>query len=268
MMNNLNGSMRQQPGMEETARHPVKSVEKTIGIVELLKERRTMPLREIAAELRMNKSTVHNHVSTLREQEYVVKEDGEYALSLKFLHIGGVLRNGIDLYDVAKPHVDQLAADTDELVTLATHERGLGVVLYRSKGENAVDIDTHVGSQVPLHNSALGKAILGHLPRSRVETIIEERGLPAETANTITDEETLMTELEEIKDRGCALDDEEKWNGLRCVAAPILTDDGSVHGAISLSAPKNRLETDAARTDYIEKILNTANLVNLSITYS
>ena len=254
--------------MTTAANHPIKSLEKTVDIIEVLKRRRSAHLREVAEELDLNKSTVHNHLSTLREHEYVVKDGEEYRLSLQFLHIGGVLRNEIDLYEAAKPRLDRLAGNTGELVTLATQERGLGTVLYRAKGEEAVEIDTHVGSQLSLHNSALGKAILGHLPRSRAEEIVAERGLPATTENTITDEEVLYDELDDVAERGWAFDDEENWRGLRCVAAPILTDEGVVKGAISLSVPKSQLATEDDRQRYVDEIKNTANLIELQITYS
>jgi DNA-binding IclR family transcriptional regulator len=254
--------------MNEKANHPVKTLGKTVAVIEALKDRRAAELHELAADLEMNKSTVHNHLSTLREHEYVVKEGEEYRLSLQFLHIGGVLRHELDLYEVAKPKLDDLAAETGELVTLATPERGLGVVLYRAKGDQAVEIDTHVGGQVTLHNSALGKAILAHLPASRVEEILTERGLPAATPNTITDEATLYEELEQIEADGYAFDDEEQWRGLRCISAPVLTDDGVVKGAISVSAPKNRMATREDRQEYVEAVKNTANIVELSITYS
>jgi len=254
--------------MTEKANHPVKSLGKTFAIVELLKERRAAPLYELAAELDMNKSTVHNHLSTLREHEYVVKDGDEYRLSLKFLHIGGVLRNDVDLYEVAKPKLDDLAAETGELVTLATEERGLAVVLYRAKGAQAVEIDTHVGGQVTLHNSGLGKAILANLPDERVDEIVAQRGLPAATPNTITDSARLENELQQVEADGYAFDDEEQWRGLRCISAPVLTDDGVVKGAISISAPKNRMGSESARREYVEAVKNTANIVELSITYS
>jgi len=254
--------------MNEKANHPVKTLEKTVAIVDLLERRRGARLGVVADELSMHKSTVHNHLSTLREHEYVVKEGEEYRLSLQFLTVGGVLRQDIDLYEVAKPKLDDLAAETGELVTLATPERGLAVVLYRAKGDQAVEIDTHVGSEVPLHSSGLGKAILAHLPRDRVEEIVAERGLPAATSNTITDEARLADELQQVEADGYAFDDEEQWRGLRCISAPVLTDDGIVKGAISISAPKSRMANESARQEYVEAVKNTANIVELSITYS
>ncbi|WP_225335371.1 IclR family transcriptional regulator [Halomicrobium urmianum] len=254
--------------MNERARHPVKALEKSVEIIEVLKERRSAYLREIAAELDMNKSTVHNHLATLREQEYVIKDGDAYELSLQFLNIGGVLRNEIDLFEAAKPEIDELAASSGELVTLVTHERGFGVVLYRAKGENAVELDTHIGAQVPLHNSAFGKAMLAHLPSDRINAVFEARGLPPETPNTITDEDEIRAELERIEEQGFAYDDEERWRGLRCVAAPIRTEDGTVKGAVSISTPKSRMADDAAREEHVDAVKNTANLVELSLTYS
>jgi IclR family acetate operon transcriptional repressor len=254
--------------MNDEANHPVKALEKTVDIVDLLTRRRSAGLGTVADELSMNKSTVHSHLSTLREHEYVVKDGNEYRLSLQFLTIGGVLRNEIELYEVAKPKLDDLAAETGELVTLATPERGLAVVLYRAKGERAVEIDTHVGSEVPLHSSGLGKAILAYLPRSHVEECIEERGLPSATPNTITDEAALYEELEAVTARGYAYDDEERWRGLRCVSAPIRSDDGTVRGAVSLSGPKSRIDSEAAREAYADEVMNVANVIELGVTYS
>lgn len=254
--------------MHEEARYPIKSINKSVRIIELLKERKGAKLHEITEELDMTKSTVHNHLSTLRANEYVVKRGGEYGLSLRFLHIGGDLRRDIELYRIGKPRVEQLATDTDEHVTLANPELGCAIALYVAKGANAVEIDTHVGSQIGLHNSAIGKAILAHLPPNEVDEIVDRRGLTVETPNTITDEQALMSELETVRDRGFAVDDEETWRGLRCVAAPIVTDDGTVEGALSLSAPKNRLDTDGAETDYIEKVEHEVNVIELSMTNS
>jgi len=254
--------------MNENARHPVKSLETTVAIIEALKEMRSAHLRDLADELDMNKSTVHNHLSTLREHEYVIKNGEAYQLSLQFLNIGGILRDDVDLFGAAKPKVDDLAAETGELVTLATHERGLGVVLYRAKGENAVELDTHIGSQLALHYSGLGKAMMAHLPPAQIDEIIEERGLPPETPNTITDPARMREQLEAVEEQGWAYDDEERWRGLRCVAAPIRTEDGEVRGAVSLSTPKSRMATDADKHEFVDAVKNTANLIELSLTYS
>ncbi len=120
-------------------------------------------------------------------------------------------------------------------------------------GNNAIQIDTHTGEAVYLHNTALGKAILAHLPKERVEEIIDRHGLPSKTDRTITDKKELFETLEGVHERGIAFDDEERINGLRCVAVPIL-DNGKTIGAISVSGPKSRMDNERFREGIPNKL--------------
>ena len=80
----------------------------------------------------MSKSGIHNHLSTLREHGYVIKQGNEYSLSLQFLSLGGHVRNRSPLYRHGRSKIDQLAADTGMLANLTTEESGRAVYLYQS----------------------------------------------------------------------------------------------------------------------------------------
>lgn len=248
------------------AKHPVKATETTLSIVEELRSNGPSRVTELADDIAISKSAVHNHLSTLRDYGYVIKEGESYRLSLKFLDIGGRLRRRMAIYKVAEPEVNRLANQTGELTNLFTEEQGMGVYLYRSKGSNALDFDTYAGKRKYLHATAVGKSILASLPKERVHEIIDEHGLPAQTENTISDREELMTELEATKDRGFSMDDEETTPGVRCVAAPIKTD-GEVHGAISISAPTSRLRGEKFETEYPNEVKSGANVIELNLKY-
>ncbi|MFB6178198.1 MAG: IclR family transcriptional regulator [Halorientalis sp.] len=252
--------------MPTSATNPVRTTEKSLRIIRTLKELNGGRVTEIADHLDTSKSVVHNHLTTLEEHGYVVKKNDEYQLGLQFLNIGGYTRNRMDLYKIAEPEVQKLAQKTNELASLMTHEQGLGIYLYRSKGEEAVDGDTYAGLRTYLHTTALGKAILAYMPRSQSDEILEDHGLPAETDNTITDPTELRTELEEIRERGYAIDNEERIRGLYCVAAPIQKDD-QVLGAISVSAPKGRTNDDRFKNEVPELVCSTANVIELNVKY-
>jgi DNA-binding IclR family transcriptional regulator len=145
-------------------------------------------------------------------------------------------------------------------------EHGRRVYLYQSRGENAVQTDSHVGMRVQLHCCGIGKAIPAHLPAKRVTEIIDEYGLPRWTEYTITDEDELFDELETIRDRGVAIDDEEWIRGLRCVAAPVMCD-GEVLGAISVSGPTKRVDEDDVDR-MIDLVRDTARVIELNAKYS
>ena len=253
--------------MNRSAKHPVRTTEKTLRIIEELKEAEGCRLTDLAERLDMGASAVHNHLSTLSEHGYVVKDGEEYRLGLKFLELGGFTRNQEELYKVAEPEIERLAEETGELVNLMTEDQGMGVYLKRSKGADAVDLDTYAGMRVHLQTTALGKAILAYTPEARVDEIVQYHGLPRITEQTITDRDELDEALGRVRERGYALDDGERLQGLRCVAAPIKDDENRAIGAISISAPANRVKNHQFEEQFPELIQGAANVIELNILY-
>ncbi|RDI70064.1 IclR family transcriptional regulator [Halopelagius longus] len=249
------------------AKHPVQTTRKTLRLIEELKRKGPCGVTELAEDLEMGTSAVHNHLMTLREESYVTKTGDEYRLGLKFLEVGGHTRRSMELYQVAAPEVEALSEETGELAHLLVEEQGLGVYLMCSKGEKAVDLETYVGLRTYLHTTALGKTILAHLPESRVEEILDRRGLKRETPNSIGTREELYAALETVRERGYAIDDGERVEGLRCVAAPVKTSSGEVLGAISVSAPASRVSDEDLSGRLSEMVLSAANVIELNINY-
>lgn len=248
------------------AKHPVRTTETTLSIIEELRVAGSGGVTELAESLDLAKSAVHNHLNTLRDHGYVVKEGKEYRLGLKFLEIGGYLRHHMQLFKTAEPQVDWLAEQTDELANLLMEENGKGVYLYRAKGKEGLDYDTFAGKRKYLHATSLGKAILAFMDDDRVEAIIDQHGLPKVTDHTIDDEGELHEELEDIREQGVAFDDEEATPGVRCVAAPV-RDDERVLGSISISAPTNRMQGERFRETAPDKVKRAANVIELNIKY-
>ena len=253
--------------MENEAKHPVKTLVKTISIIELMRDTDYGSITRIANELDLNKSVVHRHVSTLEEHGYIVKHDGTYQLGLKFLELGGYKRQKMEFYKQAEPEVEGLAKETGELANLMVEERGRGVYLKRSKGSQAVNLDTYAGLRTTIHSTALGKSILAHLPREYVDKIIEKHGLPKHTENTIADSDRLYEELEEVRARGYSQDDGERLEGLRGVAAPVKTSDGFSLGSISVAAPASRVDNEMFNETLPDLVCSAANVIELNIKY-
>jgi DNA-binding IclR family transcriptional regulator len=252
--------------MEKRAKNPVKTAQKTLRIIEQLEDG-PQRLKTVTNAVDMQKAAVFNHLATLVEAVYVVKEGNQYRLSLKFLKIGGHLRHRNGLYQLAGPKVKELARETGEIANMIVEERGLGIYIAHERGEDAVELNTHIGLTTSLHATALGKAILAHTPRDRVEEIVANRGLVARTPQTITDEDVLFDRLETVRERGFAIDDGERQEGLRCVGAPIQEKNGDVIGAISLSAPATRVSTDELTGEFAETVTSVANVIELEVKY-
>jgi IclR family acetate operon transcriptional repressor len=254
--------------MAKTAQNPVKSAETTFEVLDALKDLDGAGVTELAQHLDIPKSTVHNYLSTLEQEEYVVNRDGVYEVGLRFLELGAYARHREKLFGIAKPEVDRLAAETGELANILVEEHGRGSYLYRARGDKAVQVKAHVGTRVPLHTTALGKAILAHMPTERVDAIVDRHGLGGEASKSISSRAELEQELADVRDRGVAFDDEERLEGLRCVAAPVLNHDNEIIGAISVSGPTNRFRGDRFREELPQKVLEVANVIELNVTYS
>jgi IclR family acetate operon transcriptional repressor len=120
-------------------------------------------------------------------------------------------------------------------------------VVYIAKVDSphSVRMASQIGALNPMHCTALGKAILAHYASDRVDGIIA-KGLPRRTSHTLTTPERLRDELERVRSKGFATDDQENELGVRCTGAPIFDYTGKVVGAISVSGPAGRITQESS----------------------
>lgn len=255
--------MTKPTGNNEAGR-PVQAVETSCNIIRALRKLDGAGVSELADYLDISKASVHNHLATLRQNEFVRKEGDVYNVSLLFTDYGYYAKNSLPIYDLAVEETEKLAETTGEVASFMVEEHGKGVYLHKASGPKAVQTYAYVGDRRPLHCSALGKMILAHTPRERVSEIIDRYGLPERTPNTITDEATLLDELETTRERGFAVDNEESISGLRCIAAPVIDYEGVLHGAISVSGPVRRFKGSYFEDDLPEIVLEETNIIKIN----
>ncbi|WP_438267461.1 IclR family transcriptional regulator [Haladaptatus halobius] len=246
----------------------VKSAGTMIQVIDAIKTLDNPTLSEIAKHVAIPKSTAHDHLTTLTKLELIVSTQSGYRIGARFLEYGGYARKNMRVYRVARPIVENLAAETGEHSNLGIEEHGRAVFLYKAEGEDAVTIDTHPGMRVPLHTTAMGKAIMAHRPRTEVEEIINKHGLTKVNENTITDRETLFEEFETIREQGYAIDNGERVERMRCVAVPIIGEEENVIAAVSVSGPMNRMNNERMKNDLPQRVKSAANVIEVNLKYS
>jgi len=254
--------------MGEDDRVNISATRTSLSIVELLHERGSAGVSELAEALDRPKSTVHDHLASLHELEYVVKIDGEYRISTKFLELGEYERQRMSIYRIAKPEIDRLADRTGDHANLMIEEHGKGVYIYKSKGDDAARLDTYPGFRIPLHTTALGKAILSEMSDERINHIIDEVGVPAITPQTITDRTKLLDQMERIRDRGFAIDRQERAEGIQCVGAPVNAGSSGRLAAVSVSGLASKMRGGRLTEEIAELVVHTANKIEVAIKYS
>ena len=248
--------------------HRIKSAETTLQILETIRDLDGAGVAELAAELDRPTSTVHNYLRTLEQTEYLTKEDDTYRVSLRFLGLGKHLEDRLTIRQIAKPEVDELAERTGELASLLVEEHNKGVYAYLHSGEKAVHLDAHPGMRTYLHQTALGKAILSEYGEEKVASVIDDHGLPRASPNTITDRDELLAELEDVRDRGYAIDRGERVSGIRCVAVPINPFGDEPCGAISVSGPKSRVKGEFFEEELPQLVEEAADIIEINLRFS
>jgi len=246
---------------------PVKTSGTVFRIIECLKRVDGAGVTEVAEEVGIAKSTAHDHLQTLTEMEYLVKDGTTYHIGLKFLDYGHYAKTKLHDPESLRPTLQQVATETGELVWFGVEEYGKAVALEMAAGEQAVRTIDRQGFRTPLHVHATGKAILAALPDARAEAIVDKHGLPPVTDRTITDRDELFAELEEIRERGYAVGRGEAVEGLTSVAAAVESTD-RVFGAVTVVGPTHRFGSDRVSEELPETVLGAANALELNITYS
>ena len=249
-----------------TGGRTLKTIENTVDILDVLVENNGATVSEIANALGLAPSTVHNYVTTLEQNQMLVKEGKVYHIGLQFLHFGGYARERKKFYSMIIEEIRDLREETKERVQFVVEEHGRGYKIHNAWGAKGVRIDTRIGHRTYLHTTSAGKVILAHLPRKRVEKIIEYWGVPKCTPNTITDKEELFDELQGIRNRGYAFNNQERVTGLKAVGAPVKLDDQIV-GAISITGPANRMTGERYTEELPGILLGTVDEISQKITY-
>ena len=200
-------------------------------------------LTELSEQVGLPSSTAHRLLTTLEQERYArFDPDGRlWAIGVQAFITGSTFTKTRSLVLIARPHMRSLMEDAGETVNLAVQDDGMAVYLAQVECRQMMRAFARPGSRVPLHCSAVGKAILSAVSDKTLSKILHQRGMPRLTVKTITTPSALRADLERARAAGHAIDDEEHAIGLRCIAAPVFDETGDVVAAVSASGPMARI---------------------------
>jgi IclR family acetate operon transcriptional repressor len=224
------------------------TVVKAMSIVEILaaKAEVGVGLSELSALIGMPKSSTHRYMATLQSVGLAERNGVDrFRLGTRVIELAGSFLANSDLRSESQATLDELADMTGETIHLAVPS-GTGVVyIAKIESKHTLGMSSHIGARLPMHCTALGKAILAFSAPERLQAVLAERP-EARTAHTITSPEALRAELVTVRSQGFALDNEENEVGICCVGAPIIDYTGNAIAAISISGPRERMNREHA----------------------
>ena len=245
------------------ANYRVPAVIRTIDILEFLSRQKEASFTEIHTNLRIPKSTAYHILGTLISRGYLrfTGDSSKYSLGLALVELGTKAASFIDLRAEALPLMEELVTRTNETCNLGILDNDEGVYIAKLEGRQMIRLNSWEGMRFPLHCTAIGKVLLAWQEEDKLSEMLPKIELARHTKNTITDLKKLSAHLRLVREQGWALDDEENEDHVRCIGHPVLSFDGRVLGAISISGLATRFDKK-----YLQKlnreIKNTASRIS------
>lgn len=222
---------------------PVGVVSKVLRILEALNASPTgLQLKDIAEQTAINKSTAYRFLAHLEAERYLYRDEfGAYMVGPKLVRLGSGISYQTTLRKISRPILQDLWKVTSETVNLGILDGQDVFYLDVIQSPHPFRMASHAGTWRPLYCTSMGKALTAFLSPEERDHVLSSLRFERFTPRTITHPGRLRKELEKIRKRGYALDDEEATLGARCVGAPVLLEGGRVAAAISVAGPTTRI---------------------------
>lgn len=230
------------------------STDKVLAIIELLSHsKEPMRLIDISNQLHYNTSTALRFLNSLERNGYVYKdrETLKYQMTYKLCGLASYISNRTGIVEISALPMKHLSTSLGECVCLAVEQDYTVVYVHVADGPSQILRTTQrIGSQAPMHCTGVGKVILSEFPETKIDEMIQLKGLTHYTNNTLITKERLLDELQVIRRRGYAYDNEECELGARCIAFPLRDYSGKIIAALSVTGPLGRMTDDFINSNF------------------
>lgn len=247
------------------AKGSIQVIERMMSLLDALSsEHEPATLKTLSQATGLHPSTAHRILGVMAHARIVERhENSTYALGIRLLELGNIVKSRINIGTVARPFMQELHNQIGEAINLGIRDQDEIVYVERtSSGRSLVRVVYLVGGRAPLHLTSLGKLFLAADSTSEIRAYAKRTGLPGKTEHSLTSLDALEKNLEKVRQDGVAFDIEEAEIGLRCVASPILDDEGMLAAGLSISAP-----TDRHKPDWENLLKRTAEEISQALGY-
>jgi IclR family pca regulon transcriptional regulator len=226
-------------------------------------------LIELSRRVGLGMPTTLRLIRTLEEAGYVRQDPDtkRYRLSWKMLQLQDVTSSILDYADVARPHLEDLAAALGETTGMAVLDGTEVRHAIRVSSNRIISANIPPGALFPPHATAMGKVLLAALDPTRVRDLAARRPFERFTPTTITNADELLCELRSISTQGYAVSNEEWEPGLRSLAAPVHSSDGRVVAAVCVIVVRPGVTTGSMERDLLPPLLKTTAAISGALGY-
>ncbi len=222
----------------------VQALEKGLIILRVLSKAGSVTLTDLSLQVGMPPSSAHRMLATLQKHGFVeFDEIGQHwRVGIEAFRIGSSYLERTNLVEASHIVMRDLMEKTGETANLAIADVGDVVFISQVESHNPIRAFFRAGTRSAIHASGIGKVLMANMEQTEIKKILQKTGLTEFTSKTLSSSHSLFNDLELTRKRGWAFDNEERYSGMRCVAAPIYNSFGEAIAGISVSGPAVRFE--------------------------
>jgi IclR family transcriptional regulator, pca regulon regulatory protein len=248
------------------AAHFVQSLERGLTVIRAFgADTPSLTLSEVARATGLTRAATRRFLLTLGDLGYVRTDGRRFELTARVLELGYAFLSSVSLPEVAEPHLERLVSEVHESSSVSVLDGDDIVYVARVPTSRIMRVSINVGTRFPAYATSMGRVLLAGLEPAVLDAFLERVELRRLSARTITDEQTLRSELARVARQGWAMVDQELEEGLRSVAAPIRDRGGRVVAAVNLSAHASRTSLDAVKRTLLPPLLATAERIEADL---
>lgn len=251
---------------DKTEQNTIQTLDRALILMRTVSEHDGITLSELAEETGQSAATVYRVLTTMAAHKMLeIDEESQlWYVGAGAFRAGSAFLRRSNVVERSRAAMHALMRDTGETANLGLAEDGQVIFISQVETHETIRAFFPPGTKSPMHASGIGKALLAHYPRERVEQIAETEGLERFTDRTNSNLDDLMNDLERVRRRGYAIDNEEKATGMRCIAAAIFNTHGEAIAGISVSGPGFRIP-GPKQSEFGERVRAAADTVTEAI---
>ncbi len=252
---------------DEDSRRLIQSVSRATTILGLYHQTQgPLGITEIARLMNLPKTTISGLVTTLTQAGFMEKtQQGKYSLGPELFRLGICYATNIDVVTLGRAWIERLCFQFRQPVNLGMLVNDKVALLMRKEPDDNYMVFPQAGSIIPSHSTAIGKILLAHMEPQRLTGLLDKYNFEQFTANTITDRDQFMQELQQIRQNGVGFDNQECINELSGIGGPVFNHEGRVIAAFAISGDPELI--DKERAAMIEAVKLTSRQVSAMLGY-
>jgi IclR family transcriptional regulator, pca regulon regulatory protein len=248
---------------QDTGPDFVEALARGLDVIRAFQPRQpVMSLAALAGAAGLARPTARRMLLTLAELGYVRVVEGGFELTPRVLELGMSYVLSRSLWEVARPHMEGLVAQTHESSSIAQLDGSDIVYVARVAVPKIIALAVTIGTRFPAMQTSLGKVLLAALPPGRAELVLAEPSRSGIAARWQPDAGERAAELRDVRARGWSLTDEQLALGIRSVAAPLRDGSGAVIAAMNVTVHAAETPVEVLTGQYLPLLLQTAGAIS------